>query len=190
MMMSLDRLLVLLLGMLLSGTFAFSVPKEIYGVPRSGWKSPDWNWGSAAGTGHDCALVCRQQYATRQARADLVVKLQAGEPEPTNFEEVKLVLALAWQQGRWNGSDGGQGGYSEVLRAMAEAERYEQGSEDECARRLVQDLQSRFTLLDPSEDQLAAMKSVLTSGDVGACLAQRRCSGLVLEAMDFIENGI
>lgn len=189
-MRSLDRLLVLLLGMLLSGTFAFSVPKEIYGVPRSGWKSPYWNWGSAAGTGHDCALVCRRRYATRKARADLVVKLQAGKPEPTNFEEVKLVLALAWQRGRWDGSDGGQGGYSEVLQAMAEAERYEQGSEEECARRLVQDIQARFALLDPSEDQLAAMKSVLSSEDAGAYLAQRRCSGLLLEQMDFIENGI
>lgn len=160
---------------------------ELYGVPRSGWRSTAWNWGYASGTGHDCARICRDRYSTRQARIDLVSQLQQGQAEPANFEEVKLVLALAWQRGRWDGSDGGAGGFGEVLAEMAAAKRYEEGSEEECARRLTQDMQARFHLLGPTEEQVAEMQ---TLEDSDADTAQRRCSGLVLEAMGFIDNGI
>ena len=172
-------------------------PREIYGVPNSGWTSSSWNWGYARGTGHDCAAICRKQYATRQARADLVHQLQQtsksiphSKREPGNFEEVKLVLALAWQKGRWDGSDGGPGGYGEILQTMADAKRYEVGSEDECARCLVQDMQARFLSLNPNQEQLAAMDSLWDEVEPDADAAQRRCSGLVLEAMGFIENGL
>lgn len=173
--------------------------KEIYGVPNSGWTSSSWNWGYANGTGHDCAAICRKQYATRQARANLVHQLQQtsnkstprySKREPANFEEVKLVLALAWQKGRWDGSDGGPGGYGEILQNMADAKRYELGSEDECARCLVQDMQARFVSLNPNQDQLAAMDSLWDEVEPDADAAQRRCSALVLEAMRFIENGL
>lgn len=170
----------------------------IYGVAKSGWKSSAWNWGSAVGTGHDCARICRQNYASREARAELVENLllttTTGTQSstvliPANFEEVKLVLALAWQRGRWDGTDGGRGGYGDVLHYMAEAKRYEDGSEEECAMRLIQDMQARYSLLRPSSKQEMAMQNVVVHCESDVPRAQRRCSGLVLEAMGFVENG-
>lgn len=163
---------------------AFSLyMKEIYGIPNSGWTSPDWNWGYGTGTGHDCAAICRREFATRQSRASLVTDLLAMEGPP--FEEVKLVLALAWQRGRWDGSDGGRGGYGNVLNAMAQAERYEVG--DECNGLLVQDMQERYHSLDPTDADKEAMMTLDLENVDGA---RRRCSGLVLKSMGFIENGI
>ena len=153
---------------------AFSLyMKEIYGIPRSGWTSPDWNWGSAVGTGHDCAAICRRQFGSCQSRASLVSYLLKGQGPP--FEEVKLILALAWQRGRWDGCDGGLGGYGEVLNAMAQAQRYEVG--DECDWLLVQDMKERYHLLDPNNVDQEVMMS-LDGEDVDG--ARRRCSGLVL----------
>jgi hypothetical protein len=169
--------------------------KTIYNVEKSGWTSPQWNWGSASGTGHDCAAICRKTYTTRQSRSSLVKKLyeaaskEARDREPKNFEEVKLVLALAWQNGRWNGSDGGRGGYGEVLAAMADASRYEVGSEDDCSRLLIEDMQSRFHLLDPDREDLDTMQRLFDDLEPDTDAARRRCSALVLKAMGFVENG-
>merc|ERR1719282_1135055 len=102
--------------------------KTIYGIEGSGWKSPDWNWGSARGTGHDCAAICRRRWSDPADRRKLVdslldpVEFKASRPESeVPFEEIKLILGLAWQRGRWDGSDGGPGGYGTVLEIMAEA---------------------------------------------------------------------
>ena len=120
-----------------------------------------------------------------------MAQLQQMNEDPKNFEEVKLVLGLTWQRGRWDGSDGGRGGYGEVLQAMAEAKRYEEGTEEECATRLVEDMQARFQLLNPSEEQRTAMSTLWDEVEAGTVnLALRRCSGLVLEAMGFVESGI
>ena len=175
-----------------------SSAKSIYGVKNSGWKSPQWNWGYAVGTGHDCAAICRRQYATRESRQTLVSQLLEPDADPAmrlpqDFEEVKLVLALAWQRGRWDGSDGGEGGYGEVLRLMAEAKRYEDGSEEECSRRLVEDMQDRFPLLvDNVSLELREMRQLLDD-DIGGKdidYARRKCCGLVLDAMDFVDRGL
>ena len=161
--------------------------KKIYGVPKSGWKSPEWNWGSASGTGHDCAAICRRTYGTREARQELVSSLLSGDIA-VDFEEVKLTMALAWQNGRWDGSDGGPGGYGDVLQTMAQAKRYEEGSVEECARNLAQDMQARFALLKPTREQTAAMER-LNEDLQDPVAARNRCSGLVLQAMGFVENG-
>jgi hypothetical protein len=193
-MLSEKYLLTLLLILSLntiSSTFGFSLSmnsKTIYGIPNSGWASPAWNWGYAAGTGHDCASICRQNYSTKQSRETLVQNLISAEPEPQIFEEVKLVLGLAFQSGRWDGSDGGRGGYGDVLSLMAAAERYELGSEEQCASNFIQDLEARFHLLKPAEDDQSLMDQLLDDPNVDA--ARRRCSGLVLKAMGFIENGL
>ena len=177
--------------------------KSIYGISQSGWKSPKWNWGSAIGTGHDCAKICRQNYATPKLRQELISNLLNAqgnnEDLPLDFEEVKLTMALAWQRGRWDGSDGGKGGYGEVLEHLVRAERYETGSELEWSERWIRDLACRFHLLQPPADHLWTMERMLNEitlsnkedhGDRSAVfLTRRRCSGLVLHAMGFIENG-
>ncbi|CAJ1956553.1 unnamed protein product [Cylindrotheca closterium] len=162
--------------------------KTIYGVPESGWTSPKWNWGYASGTGHDCAAICRQVYSAKQSREVLVNDLIAASGQPEDFEEVKLVLGLAFQNGRWDGSDGGQGGYGVVLSHLAEAQRYEVGSEEQCSKNFVQDMQARFQLLGPSPEDQALMDEQLDEPNVDA--ARRRCSGLVLKTMGFLKNGL
>lgn len=160
-------------------------------------RSPQWNWGSARGTGHDCAAICRRQYASKASRLELINNLlepseDAAERKPENFEEVKLILGLAWQNGRWDGSDGGAGGYGDVLQHMAGAQRYEKGSDEECARLFVEDLQDRFELLDSIDvvsSELREMRSILDD-DSDLDYSRRKASGLVLEAMGFVEKGL
>lgn len=168
-----------------------SANKEMYGVKNSGWKSNQWNWGSAVGTGHDCAAICRRQYATRQKRQELVKNLlepaeNPAERQPQNFEEVKLVLGLAWQKGRRDGSDGGSGGYSEVLQTMAEAKRYEDDAQGD--RHFVEDIVDRFDLLaDNTSLELREMRSLLDNPD-DIDFARRKAAGLTLDAMGWIEK--
>lgn len=168
----------------LAFTMQMNTGKEIYGIANSGWTAKEWNWGSAVGTGHDCALICRREYKSRSAREELVSKLIGGKG-PESFEEIKLVLGLAWQRGRWDGSDGGPGGYGEVLNEMAKAERYEIG--EECDLLFVEDLKARYHLLNPGDADMDAMMTI----DTGYLdVAKRKCSGLVLKSMGFIDGGL
>lgn len=178
--------------------------REIYKIPGSGWKSPAWNWGYANGTGHDCAMICRARWDTREKRKALVDMLR--NPKEVNgcdslsvetvdsmrdppFEEIKLILGLAWQRGRWDGSDGGMGGYGDVLRYMAAAQRYE--TEDEWANSilLIKDMKERFHLI-ASDSSLKEMQDLdyENSSDIDGM--RRKCAGLVLSEMNFIENGL
>ena len=109
---------------------------------------------------------------------------------PQNFEEVKLILALAWQRGRWDGSDGGRGGYGQVLAAMAEAVRYESEDEKENSISFVQDMLSRFHLLAPTADEQGLMQTAADSVASDFDASRRQCSALVLQAMGFVENGL
>jgi hypothetical protein len=167
----------------------------LYGVPGSGWASPSWNWGYAVGTGHDCARICRNKYQSRSSRAQLVLDLQNagrggdGIGHATDLEEIKLILALAWQRGRWDGSDGGPGGYGEVLSHMAQAVRYEIGGAVECRRRLLGDISSRFATLQPSDTAMERVSS-LSASDEDVDSSLRVCSGYVLQAMGFVEVGL
>lgn len=117
------------------------------------------------------------------------IELEDGIRQPS-FEEVKLVLGLAWQNGRWDGSDGGLGGYGDILRSMVEAERYESGDEKVNAERLVQDMVKRFDLITSSSEAKDAMKQIETDCGTDVDAARRKCSGMVLTAMGFIEKGI
>mmetsp|Transcript_3162 Transcript_3162/g.3566 ORF Transcript_3162/g.3566 Transcript_3162/m.3566 type:complete len:195 (-) Transcript_3162:173-757(-) len=163
---------------------AFSMSKTIYGVPNSGWTSPQWNWGYGSGTGHDCAAICRNKYGSREERATLIRELLDGNPAATNMEEVKLVLALKWQRDR-------RAGYSDVLDTMAEARRYEQQDDEEGGsvgdKCLIEDMAARFDRLNPQDDDKAAMEALRDSDD-DVERAVRRCSGLVLQAMGFADR--
>lgn len=160
--------------------------REIYGIRNSGWAAKECNWGSAMGTGHDCALICRRQYDSRPARQQLVSDLLDCRG-PSSFEEVKLVLGLAWQKGRWDGSDGGRGGYGDVLNEMAKAKRYEEG--EDCDELFVQDMKERYHLLNPDDADIKVMETILQdANDIDA--AKRKCSGLVLKSMGFVDSGL
>ena len=178
--------------------------KEIYNVPNSGWSSPQWNWGSAQGTGHDCAMICRRLYDTKADRQNLVqsllepVKYKAQHPETeVTFEEIKLILGLAWQKGRWDGSDGGPDGYSHVLQTMASARRYENEDEVLSAFNFIEDISERFHTIRSSEESLTRMKSIVIdvrekhdAGSEEVFLVRRICAGMVLYEIGFVENGL
>ena len=171
--------------------------KELYNIAGSGWASPRWNWGSAMGTGHDCAAICRQKYGHRKARQDWVDQLlESEDPFVENPEELKLVLGLCFQNGRWDGSDGGRQGYAQVLSTLAQAERYEVEPVDVAYQNLVQDLVDRYPLvldwLDPEDDERRVLLETMNG-----CLeienkvvAFQRATGLVLLTMGFIQKGL
>ena len=177
--------------------------KQIYNIPDSGWKSKKWKWGSAQGTGHDCAAICRRRYDDMSDRKQLVdallspVEFKACHPNSeVSFEEVKLILGLAWQRGRWDGSDGGPGGYSSVLETMANARRYENDDEVISALNFIDDVSEKFSCISKNNEKLNRMKSI--ANDVRGKHARKEeifmdrriCAGLVLEALNFVENGL
>eukprot|EP00533_Pseudo-nitzschia_delicatissima_P013334 CAMPEP_0197275538 /NCGR_PEP_ID=MMETSP1432-20130617/14042_1 /TAXON_ID=44447 /ORGANISM="Pseudo-nitzschia delicatissima, Strain UNC1205" /LENGTH=187 /DNA_ID=CAMNT_0042741453 /DNA_START=20 /DNA_END=584 /DNA_ORIENTATION=+ len=165
--------------------FTMSTPppaKPIYGVPNSGWTSPEWNWGYAVGTGHECAAICRQKYASNRERSQLITDLLEGDPTKTDTEEVKLVMALEWQR-NW------RCGYRDVLEMMADARRYEEEGDPSPKYLLLMDMMERFPRLNPTKEDMAAMQALKDLDNVDCAL--RICSGLVLKAMDLgiDENG-
>lgn len=220
-----------ILALWMSTTTAFSATPappskegrgELYGIPGSGWASPSWNWGSSQGTGHDCAIICREQYATAQDRAQLIENLlleqdededkeaqQAAPPAriPSDFEQVKLVLALVWQ--RYRNMSAGNKMYGDLLDQMVDC-RFEQeqaaaggGGDDHdhddhddadaeaaASKLLVQEMQKRFIYLQPDVQDQIAMNTLLYEAGDDYDLTRRRCSGLVLRAMDFEELGL
>mmetsp|Transcript_4878 Transcript_4878/g.6687 ORF Transcript_4878/g.6687 Transcript_4878/m.6687 type:complete len:193 (-) Transcript_4878:428-1006(-) len=186
---SLVSFVLYLQSSLLASAFSqASTPKNIYGIPDSGWSSPKWNWGSPFGTGHDCAMICRSRYDTpakREVLVDTLINADPKDGDNLDFEEVKLVLGLAWQKARKTGLEA----YGQVLDEMAKAERYEIGDEEACSRRFVHDMQKRYMWLDPEVEDKIAMSTLwyeTTDYDTG----RRRCSGLILKSMGFIEDGL
>ena len=169
------------------------------------------------------------------------MEVTPSKRKPSNFEEVKLVLALVIQKKiddisnnvddrnlDLDGAFGRPGGYDDILRYMIEAKRYEQEeeeeyygydndniddyewSDDEPNILFVQDMQDRFDLIaDNTSYELRDMRSLLddyyyyyhdsndddhdNDDDANTTMdidyIRRRCCGLVLEAMGFVENG-
>jgi hypothetical protein len=114
------------------------------------------------------------------------------------FEELKLILGLTIQRGRWDGTDGGAGGYGEVLTHMAQAKRYESDNDELNSQLFVQDMSSRFHLIagnqfvgdDTDENSLEMMKQIQIDCANDYDMMRRRCTGLVLQKMGFIELGM
>jgi len=178
--------------------------KEIYNIPGSGWKGKAWNWGYGQGTGHDCALICRKRWASRADRKKLVDTLlnpksvegsvdvdAANALRDPPFEEVKLILGLAWQNGRWNGSDGGVGGYGDVLATMADARKYETDDEEVNSRLLTKDMMNRFHLISSKDSSaMEEMNQIESMCGSDVDMMRRKCSALVLSEMGFVETGL
>ena len=129
-------------------------------------------------------MICRNKFNSPASRQQLIDDLLRDDAEQ-DMEEVKLVLGLAWQKARWDGRDGGRGGYGDVLSEMARAKRYESDNPVQNAERLVEDMLGRFHLLRPSKEEQSSMENL--SAD--PLVAQQQCSGLVLQVMDFVEYG-
>jgi hypothetical protein len=76
---------------------------------------------------------------------------------------------------------------------MANAKRYEDGEDGKTL--LFRDMQERFHLLDPNNDDKIKMKKLVDvnnnsdNDDIDIDATLRCCSGLVLKAMGFIQNG-
>ena len=142
---------------------------QIFGIEAS-WSSPDWNWGSPFGLGHDCAMKCRRRFATQEQRRELVNSLVHADTDTqvlSNFEDVKMVLALAWQRGRKFDPD--LEAFGQILDQMADL-RYENGDDGEenmeGDRLLVQDLQKKYMWLQPGE---------LSGGDLCVRVSKSAC---------------
>ena len=97
-------------------------------------------------------MNCREKFGTSSARHELVNSLVHADTDTQilpNFEDVKLVLALAWQRARKFDPD--MESYGEVLDAMADL-RYENVKDGmEGDKLLVQDMQKRYMWLEPGE---------------------------------------
>lgn len=173
-------------------------------ITGSGWKSPSWNWGFANGTGHDCAMICRKRWGSRENRKALLDMLwspkevkdchllnieEVDRMRDPPFEEVKLILGLTWQRGRWDGSDGGVEGYGEVLRNMAAAKRYETENEISNSILLVDDMKERFHLIasESALDEMQKLDCSVDCADVDGI--RRKCAAWVLSEMNFVERG-
>eukprot|EP00588_Corethron_pennatum_P018663 CAMPEP_0194307750 /NCGR_PEP_ID=MMETSP0171-20130528/4655_1 /TAXON_ID=218684 /ORGANISM="Corethron pennatum, Strain L29A3" /LENGTH=167 /DNA_ID=CAMNT_0039059987 /DNA_START=153 /DNA_END=656 /DNA_ORIENTATION=- len=153
----------------------------LYGISGASWSSPSWNWGSAAGTGHDAAMICRDKFSSpvrRQEYLGVLLNGGSGESSSLDLEEAKLVLGLTVQRGRW---DGTAGAYGEVMEKMASL-RYEGGSQGE--EKLIEDLIGRYGSVGGSVPQILAVAEA--DGDGGSAL---RVVGLVLKKMQFVETG-
>lgn len=170
-------------------SFSSSSCNLIFGI-KAGWTSPDWSWGSPVGTAHDCAKICRHTFCDREAREELVNSLIYADTvtEICTFEEIKLILALMWQRARK--VDPSMEAYGQILDEMTKGKRYEEGTDDEIrSRLLVQDMQKRYMWLNPDvEDKIAMNMLWYETEDYD--VARRRCSGLILKSMGFVDDGM
>ena len=108
--------------------------------------------------------------------------------EICTFEEIKLILALMWQRARKE--DPSMEAYGQILDEMTKGKRYEEGTDDEIrSRLLVQDMQKRYMWLNPDvEDKIAMNMLWYETEDYD--VARRRCSGLILKSMGFVDDGM
>ena len=70
---------------------------ELVEQRKSGWSSSKWRWGYAVGDAHDAAAIARRSLAQKDARVAWLAMLAASSPATAPWEEVKLVMALAFQ---------------------------------------------------------------------------------------------
>merc|ERR1712060_324602 len=101
--------------------------------------------------------MCRRKYSSREERMKLIKDLLEGDPTTTDLEEGKLVMALKWQRNY-------RSGYGDVLDMMADARRYEEGPSPNSL--LLGDMMERFHLVNPTEEDRAAMQALSENDNV------------------------
>ena len=147
--------------------------------------------------GHDCAMICRNKWSNIQSRKELIQSLIRGDEkiydfDPEWLDELKLILGLCWQRGRRDGSDGGIGGYSEVLDNLSGCQ-YETfvPCDDGVAskRNFLNDMRTRFELIAKSQEYIGLVMDLSEEED-DLDISVKICSGAVLDSMNFIEWGI
>jgi len=147
--------------------------------------------------GHDCAMICRTKWSNLQSRKELIQSLIRGDENISDFDpewldELKLILGLCWQRGRRDGSDGGIGGYSEVLDNLSGCQ-YETffACDDGVAskRNFLNDMRKRFELIAKSQKYIDLVMDLSEEED-DLDISVKICSGAVLDSMNFIEWGI
>ena len=177
------------------------ISRQLYNIKDSSWTSPKWNWGSARGTGHDCAAICRRRWSDKVDRQKLVDSLVNpaeyhcihGDHE-VPFEEIKLILGLYWQR------CGRSHAFNNMLDNMARAKRYEvQNDEITSALNFITDVKECFPYVARSKSDIDQIDIV--AGEIlqyhenmvdseKVFRIRRVCAGMVLEAMGFVQNGI
>ena len=149
-------------------------------------------------------MICRKRWNSREKRQALLDLLRFPKEvkdchrlsieevdsfRDPPFEEVKLILGLAWQRGRWDGSDGGVGGYREVLGNMATGVRYETEDEHSNSILLISDMKEKFHLI-ASQQAMQEMNGLDYSSTPDIDAVRRKCAALVLAEMKFVEKGL
>lgn len=134
-------------------------------------------------------MICRQKYASDESgRGALIDSLMEGDDD-VDLEEAKLILALVIQKANHLKPWGGQieVAYTQVLDHLVGAERYEDNAEKPL---LLQDLQKLFMWLEPDVQDKIDMNLLLYEAKDDIELATRKCLGLTLQAMEFVEFGL
>jgi hypothetical protein len=99
-------------------------PRTPCAVMSSSWSSPDWRWGYANGAAHDVAMGVRSSLSTPQSRARFLESLRSSGGGAPPLDDVKMVLALAWQRARNYGHDDAdwEGAMEEMAKCRFEGE--------------------------------------------------------------------
>ena len=139
----------------------------------SGWKDPQWNWGSAIGKAHDLAMLVRTKLETKEERKRWIEALAV---DAVGIEEMKLVIALRMQVASRQGKDGCGIGWN-LMCDMADC-KYEDDAGTEILKEDLEILRDKLprhlvmTVSAPDSESL---------GYIAAC---------ALAGTDFVEDGL
>ena len=138
----------------------------------SGFSDPNWNWGSANGTGHDAAMAIRRSLGTNDRRKEFMRNL-LDNSETISVDDMKLALALRFQRASYEGIAGGKEG-NRIMTNMA-ALKYENADGE---AKLLLDLNALIEIISESSTSNVS------------CSLLRPAAAQVLDGMRFGDVGI
>jgi hypothetical protein len=150
-----------------------------------GFSDPNWNWGSSMGTGHDAAMKLRNRLDSADKRDQFIVGIINGKAD-FNLEDVKLALALRFQNAARESIAGGREGY-EIMEKMANR-KYENGNGDTKGEDLLlTDLEALISILP--EDKNWNFFIMVAGLEPGSCTPIQKKAAQVLCGMKFSQRG-